>query len=490
MTRAAVAVALLLLAPVFGCRSDQAVTAPTSTAASSRSAAGPFGRPLAQNPWLGPVGTSTMHGDTGSSDTSPLPGPGAEPVSVRVVPLGAVCSTVLVGSDGLPVALCTRVADLRPVVNLLDPVTGEVLATIELIPGSLLGGVYGYLDHRDRMVLVEGTGDLVWIAHLRDHDGWSLQVDRRVPLRPSLPDGDTVSSVSPDYDDGVWFATEGGTVGLAHRNGAVETRRLGAGERVANSISTAPAGAAVATDHALYLLRRRSGGGIETAWRVAYERGPGRKPGQLSWGTGSTPTFFGPELGEDYVAIVDNADPAVHLIVVRTRGRNAGDVVCTTPVLGRGGPGSENSPIGAGRTVVVASTYGYPYPRLPDDAGPSVPPTSPFVGGMTRVDVRADGSGCDVVWDTTTRSVAVPKLSTSDGMITTVLADTGPDGKESYLYAVVDFENGMVLAQQALGSGVGDPLQMAGTLGPGRVLWQGTLGSLARIAPDRQSSPR
>lgn len=482
-----VAAVLLLLVAAAGCRSEPASSpATTSTATSSTSAPGPFGPAIAVNPGLGPVGTSTMHGDSGSSDTSPLPGPGTGPVSVQIVPLGAVCSTVLVGSDGFPVALCTRVTDLRPVVNLLDPATGEALATIELTQGSLLGGVYGYLDHRDRMVLVDGTGDLVWIAHGREADGdrWSLRVDRRMPLRPSLPDGDMVTSVSPDYDEGVWFATDGGTVGLVDDDGAVETQQLGTGERVANSISTAPSGAAVATDHALYLLRRRGDGGIETAWRVAYERGRGRKPGQLSWGTGSTPTFFGPESGEDYVAIVDNADPAVRLVVVRTRGRDAGAVVCTTPVLGRGGSGSENSPIGAGRTVVVASTYGYPYPRLPDDAGPSVPPTAPFVGGMTRVDVRPDGSGCDVVWDTTTRSAAVPKLSTADGTITTVLAEQGSDGRETYSYAVIDAEKGTVLAQQALGQDVGDPLQMAGTVGPGRVLWQGTLGSLARIAPD------
>lgn len=485
MRRVGAVALLLVLVPAVGCRSEQGESHPASRDTSTSSPVGPFGPAIARNPFLGPVGTSTMHGDSGSSDTSPLPGPGTGPVSVRVVPLGAVCSTVLVGGDGFPVALCTRVSDLRPVVNLLDPTTGEALASLELTAGSLLGGVYGYLDDRDRMVLVEGTGDLVWIAHRRDRDGWSLLVDRRVPLGPSLPDGDTVNSVSADYEDGVWFATGGGTVGLVRRDGAVETSRLGEGERIANSISTAPAGAAVATDHALYLISRRSGGGIETAWRVAYERGGGRKPGQLSWGTGSTPTFFGPESGDDYLAIVDNADPAVHLVVVRTRGRGAGDVVCTTPVLGKGGPGSENSPIGIGRMVVVASTYGYPYPRLPEDAGTSVPPTAPFVGGMTRVDLDADGSGCEVIWDTTTRSAAVPKLSTADGRITTVVAATGADGRESYSYTVVDAVNGTVLAQQELGSGVGDPLQMAGTVGPGRVLWQGTLGSLARIAPDR-----
>ncbi len=112
-----------------------------------------------------------MHGDSGSSDTTPLAGPGTGPVDVASVDLGAVCPTVLIGGDGYPVALCTRVADLRPVVHLLDPATGEPLASIELTAGGLFGGVYGYLDDEDRMVLVDGAGDLLRIAHHRDGDG-------------------------------------------------------------------------------------------------------------------------------------------------------------------------------------------------------------------------------------------------------------------------------------------------------------------------------
>jgi hypothetical protein len=40
---------------------------------------------------------------------------------------------------------------------------------------------------------------------------------------------------------------------------------------------------------------------------------------------------------------------------------------------------------------------------------------------MTRVDVREDGHGCDVIWDNTVRSAAVPKLSLPDNLITTLI---------------------------------------------------------------------
>lgn len=451
---------------------------PSSTGAASGAT---FGPPLAPNPHLGPAGTATMHGDSGSSDTTPLAGPGDGPVDVASIDLGAVCPTVLIGSDGYPVALCTRVSDVRPVVHLLDPDDGAPLASLEVTAGSLFGGVYGYLDDHDRMVLVDGDADLLRIGHRRDGPGWALEVTERTPLADSVPAGDTVTSVAPDYAGGVWFATGGGTVGLVDTGtGSTRTLALGDGERVSNSISTAPAGMTVATDHALYLLDAGPDGQPEVRWRLAYDRGPARKPGQLSWGTGSTPTFFGPTDGADYVAVVDNADPQVHLVVVRATGPDAGRQVCAPVVLARGGPGSENSPIGAGDTVVVASTYGYVYPRLPEDAGPSRPATAPFTGGMTRVDVAPDGAGCEVVWDTDVRSAAVPRLSTADGTITTI---TEADGAAGYAYAVIDAATGDLLAEQNLGASVADPLQLAGTIGPDRVLYQGTVGAVLRITP-------
>ena len=130
-----------------------------------------------------------MHGDSGSSDTTPLEGPGTGEVDVAGVDVGAVCSVVAIGGDGYPVALCTRIADTVPVVLLLDPDTGSPLASLDMVPGALLGGVYGYLDHEDRMVLADGNGDLQRIAHTRAASAWALEVDRTVPLGGSIPPG-------------------------------------------------------------------------------------------------------------------------------------------------------------------------------------------------------------------------------------------------------------------------------------------------------------
>ena len=440
------------------------------------------------NPYTGPTGTSAMHGDSAASDTSPLPGPGTDGLSVLHVPLGAACPSILIGSDDLPVALCTGIADRAPVAYLLDPATGAPLARLALTKGSLFSGVYPYLDGHDRLVFADGSGDLLRIAHERSPAGvWSLRVVQRTPLAARCGDGcGSVVGLAPDWRGRVWFATDAGVAGFVRRDGEVRVLRFGTGEHVANSIASSPGGTAVATDHALYLLRaaRRRGGRPLIVWRAAYDRGSARKPGQLSQGTGSTPTFFGPRTGWEHLAIVDNADGIEHL---RVFGVGHGRSLCDLPVLPAGASGSENSPVGAGRDVIVASTYGYPYPAVPDDAGPAVPATAPFAGGITRIDVRR--RGCATRWTQALRSAAVPKLSLADGLIYTTArrsleggTDTGP--LDTFDAVTVDLANGEVRSRSQLGAtAADDTLQLAGNIGPGRVIWQGTISGVLRIAP-------
>ncbi|MFG2817977.1 hypothetical protein ACGFX4_00995 [Kitasatospora sp. NPDC048365] len=451
-------------------------------------AAAPYAPLPPHNPYAGPDGTATMHGDTGSSDATPLPGPPAGSLGSHRTALASACPTVLVGADGYPVALCTEIFGRTPTVHLLDPAGGGSLAELSLPKGSLLGGVYAYLDHQDRLVAVDGNRDLVRVGHRRTAGGgWQLTVDSRLSLAGAVPDGDAVTGVSPDWQGRVWFATGRGVVGTADdRTGAVRALALPAGEQVANSISTAPEGTAVATTRASYLLTADADGTPRIAWRQPYDRGPGRKPGQLSWGTGSTPTFFGPRTGTDYLTIVDNAAPTVNLLVYRTAD---GSPVCSVPVLRAGGSGSENSPIAAGNAVFVASTYGYPYPALPEGAGASVPASGTYYGGLSRVDVRADGSGCDLVWDNKVRSAAVPRLSTADGLIHTVLrrpvipGTYGTSELDPYDYAEIDPATGKVVRTEWLGSGfLFDTLQMVGSIAPGGVVLQGTTTGVVRIA--------
>ncbi|MCZ4080146.1 hypothetical protein O1W68_19560 [Rhodococcus sp. H36-A4] len=444
--------------------------------------------PLAPaNPFLGPVGTSTMHGDAGSSDATHLAGPGG-PLTVDSLPLAAACPTLLEGSDGMVLALCTAILDQTPIVHLIDTAvlgTGAAasVANLALPKGSLLGGVYAFLDNADRLVAVGGDRMVVRVGHHRTPLGiWTLTIDRSVDLTAAIPHGDNVTGLVPDWQGNIWFATGDGRVGIVDGTDTVGTLQLPAGEHVANSISSSTSGVAVATTHALYQLSADNGA-PEIDWRAPYDRGSARKPGQLSWGTGSTPTYFGPTTGADYLTVVDNADAQVALQVYRA---STGELVCSQPVLTTGGPGSENSPIGVGKSVFVASTYGYPYPRVPADAGPAVPATAPFTGGMTRVDLG--GSGCHTVWDNEVRSAAVPRLSTADGNLYTVtrqvlpLSSAATSALDGYEYTVIDPITGSVLdTAQLPGSVVNDTLQTSGLITSRGEYLQGTLSGLIRV---------
>ncbi|ORI27679.1 hypothetical protein BJI47_04630 [Rhodococcus sp. 1168] len=444
--------------------------------------------PLAPaNPFLGPVGTSTMHGDAGSSDATHLAGPSG-PLAVDSLPLAAACPTLLEGSDGMVLALCTAILDQTPIVHLIDTsVLGSgaaaSVANLALPKGSLLGGVYAFLDNADRLVAVGGDRMLVRVGHHRTPLGtWTLTIDQSADLTAAIPNGDNVTGLVPDWQGNIWFATGDGRVGIVGGTDTVRTLQLPPGEHVANSISSSTNGVAVATTHALYQLSADDDA-PKIDWRASYDRGSARKPGQLSWGTGSTPTYFGPATGADYLTIVDNADTQVALQVYRA---STGELVCAQPVLTSGGPGSENSPIGVGNSVFVASTYGYPYPRVPEAAGPAMPATAPFAGGMTRVDL--DSSDCHTVWDNEVRSAAVPRLSTADGHLYTVVRQDLPLSSattsvlDGFEYTLIDPNTGSVLdTAQLPGSVVNDTLQTAGLITSMGEYLQGTLSGINRV---------
>ena len=448
-------------------------------------AAASFGPLAPPNPFMAPNGLASMHNDAGSADAGPLPGPGAHLAAIFGYPLLAACPTITQGTDGLVLALCTTDLNQTPTVFLIDPsgVLPRVvpLARLAVTKGGLLGGVYAYLDQFNRIVLIDGANHLLRINHVKDGPlgRWQLNVAESTDLSGAIPSGDSSVGLVPDYDGNVWFATANGVVGVVKAAGGVATMHLPAGEQVANSISASPSNrVAVATTFALYEIILDGSGNPQILWTQPYDRGPARKPGQLSWGTGSTPTYFGPT-GADYLTIVDNASPQVHALVYQS---GTGALICQQTVLTKGGPGSENSPIGVGNTMFIASTYGYPYPTVPAGAGPAVPATAPFVGGMTRVDV--DNPGCHTVWESTVRSAALPHLSVADSLIYTITRigfdNTTP--ADIFAFAVIDPENGKLLLQQPKSATIlSDPIQTACMVLMDNKIMQGNITGLGRI---------
>ncbi|MGW5381143.1 hypothetical protein [Nocardia sp. NPDC003963] len=437
---------------------------------------------------LGPAGTSLIHGDLASTDSTDLPGPGPDGrLHASSVP-GGVCSAMFVASDGMPLALCTGYVGLTPpdvavpTVKLFDPVSATPVASVQLAKGGLLGGVYGYLDGSDRVVVAASAGAIDKIAHRRDANGhWELFVDERIDIGASIPTGDALTAVAPDFQGRIWFATTGGVIGSVDSAGRIAATRLPTGERLTNGLSVRPAGISVLTTRALYEMRAVDSDAPEVVWRQPYDAGTVRKPGQLGPGSGTTPTYFGPG-GDEWVAIVDDT-PRPQLIVYRA---DDGSPVCRTPAFETSGQGTENSPMAWGNSLVIPSTYGFGYPPAAT-SGPSDPPNAVFTGGMTRIDVSE--SGCHRIWERDDRMASLPRLSRADGLIYGLSYGPLPPGGGiqqvgPVYYTAVDFGTGELRAHRAVGAApLDEPLQLTGTIGSDRSYWQATAGRILRVGP-------
>ncbi|MFW0793580.1 hypothetical protein AAFP30_07195 [Gordonia sp. CPCC 205515] len=438
----------------------------------------------ATTPGLGPTGTSLMHGDLWSTDSTPFRGPGRTAhVAASSVPGGA-CAATFIGSDGMPVSLCTQFVGTSPptvavaTVTLFDPATAVPLARLQLTKGGLLGGVYGYLDDRNRVVVADGSNAILRVGHRRTAAGWQVYVSDRIDLGRHIPAGDAVTGLAPDFDGRIWFATTHGVVGTVDQAKRVRSMHLPRGEDLGNGLSIRANGASILTTHALYEMRAGADGVPRTVWRRAYDRGSARLPGQLTWGSGTTPTYFGPG-GDGWVAIVDNASRP-QLIVYDA---DTGSTVCRMRAFGTSGQGTENSPMAWGNALVIPSTYGYQYPPMAV-TGPSVPANAPFVGGSTRIDVTA--RGCHRVWENNDRLASLPRLSRADGLINGLgygpyrpgIQQVGP-----IYYLATDFATGRRVATVRVGDGpVDEPLELTGTIARDGTLWQATVGRMLKIA--------
>ncbi|GEE01492.1 hypothetical protein nbrc107696_19380 [Gordonia spumicola] len=427
--------------------------------------------------------TSMMHGDGASTDSTGLRGPGKGARVLASSTPGGVCAAVFIGTDGYPVSLCTAYVAgsppqvATPVVTMFDPKTAAVIATLPLTKGGLLGGVYGYLDEKNRVVVADGSGAILHVGHHRTSKGWRLSVDRRVDIRKHLG-ADRVTGLAPDFQGRVWFATTHGVVGTVDAKGRVSSMHLPKGEDLGNGLSVRRSGVSILTTHALYEMRAGADGVPRTVWRRAYDRGDARRPGQLTWGSGTTPTYFGPN-GDGWVAIVDNAKiPKLWVLDSDT-----GAPVCSLRAFSTSPQGTENSPMAWGDSLVIPSTYGFVYPPMAV-SGPSRPASAPFRGGMTRIDV-VDGK-CKRVWETRTdRMATLPRLSRADGLIHGLAYGPyrpGPQELGPVDYVGISFATGKRVVTRKVGDApVDEPMQLTGMIGPGGVLWQATITRMLKI---------
>lgn len=426
-----------------------------------------------QHPFLAPNGANSMHNDAWASDAYPWRGPVGVNTQVTTGWYGiGECATLAFDRRGRLIGLCGDVKG--PSLHVIDPVSLQRVADLDLPdrvarPGvgrleDLCGGAYFFLDESDR-ALVLTTDNRVLEVTTSGADGRpQLAQTRQWSLSAGVPQGDCPIALMPDWSGRVWFATRGGTVGTLDRaTGAVRSADLGEG--IANSLAADERGGVlVVTDHAAYRLVADADGTPTTDWRTAYDRGRQRKPGQLSQGTGTTPTI----LSGGVVAITDNAEPRMQVLFLDG---GTGEKRCAVPVFESGRSATENSLIGLGDAVIVENNFGYTSPA-------STLLTRSTTPGIARVDL----AGCAVAWTASiTGPTSVPKVSLPSG-----LAYVYEKRGLSWWFTALDAASGELAFRVRTGTGVAlNNHYAAVTLGPDGTAYIATMTGMVRIADRR-----
>ena len=448
---------------------------------------------LPDNPHMSSSGANSMHSDTYGSNTHPWSGPVGNDPTVTFAGKGP-CAGMGVTHEHLLLLQCGGATSFT--MRLVDPVTLKDLATYNLPPRpstlqavenasldkvySDTSGAYFYLDNNDVAVVADAAQHIQRIAHVKTSSGWTFKQLNDWDLSKYLPHDcttatnpfpqgscDPVTSVEPDWHGLLWWITRYGRVGtLDPKTGRVHIDFL-RGEQIENSHSIGEDGVFIVSDHAMYRFRARADGTPYVVWRKTYDRGSGRKTGQINQGSGTTPTL----LGKRYVAITDNADPRMHVLVYD---RDNGALHCSVPVFGKGESASENSLVGWDNGLLVENNYGYL------NAGSRLQQAH-IPGSVTKVAVTANS--CHVAWTNPVVSPSVvPKLARGNGMLYLYSPKPVAGNLDAWYLTVVDWQTGKTVSR--IQTGVGPAYDNAWapiTLGPGGYAYISCFGGLISV---------
>jgi len=442
-----------------------------------------------QNPFLAPNPFSFVHNDTWASDVYDIAGPlGEEPevlsnrmAEARLDPDSKVfqcCGAV--DSHGRPMLSYTGPGEWSLV--LVDPVSLEVLAYKLMPPPETLlmalSTAYVYLDNHDRLFAMVRERDpntnevqnKIQVMQIVGSPGdLSFDVVHEYDVSAYVDEGDKINGLLPDWQGRIWFVVrDSGLLGVVDPDtGSVQHTHLEGS--ITNSFAMDRDAAYIVTTEKMYRIELDSDGIPQVVWEEGYQNIDQTKPGQLSAGSGTTPTILG---NGKYVAITDNAEQ-MHVTVFRTERKldpNEKRIVCEVEVFEPGAGADENSLVGLGLSLIAYNAYGYDLPTIF-----AMKKSLPSEPGIARVDIDPNGKGCRLVWENDTVSLtdSTAKMSTRSGLIYAVTRkyDTEAPGYEDpgldvYYFSAIDFRTGSVVWERLLGTGFGYDNFSAVIIGP------------------------
>ena len=451
-----------------------------------------------RHPFMAATGRSNLHNDAYQSDAGPQRGPLGRHPEVKSNFFSEECASHTFDRAGRLLTVCVGLTEVT--LRMLDPRTLDVLAEYSLPPrqpsstpfSSFGGGGYFYLDQRDRVVVPTSQGTIDVIREAGTQDAPTFELARSYDVSSAVGSS-LILSALPDWHGRIWFVAGAGVVGMvARHSGRVTSKDLH--EKLGNSFAVdETGGVVVVSDAALYRFHARHGRPAVT-WRRTYDHGDRQKPGQTQVGSGTTPTLA-VRGGRRYVAITDNADPRMHVLVYRIGHRRP---VCRMPVFARDRSDTDNSLIAFGRSLVVENNYGYTGPQEQPPAPTPERQTPTTQPGVTRVVVDYRHGGCRRAWTAQVRvPTSVSKASTRTGLVYVYehpAADevTYPDGEplsgpqDPWYLTALDARTGARRWSVRTGNGLGFNNNYAPiTLGPDGTAYVGVLGGILSVRDTR-----
>lgn len=382
------------------------------------------------------------------------------------------CAGIDVTTGGRLVALCGEGDDQRLRVidaDTLRPLAGKDLPDPDGAPGCARVGFH--LDAADRVVVPTADRQVLVVATADGAGEADLTTLETHDLGALVPDDDCLLSVAPDSDDRTWFVTRQGRAGFVDPLGG-PPQLLELDEEVANPLTAgSDGGVYVVTVGSVVRLDVRGGEPVLT-WRSDYERGSATKPGQLAQGSGSPATL----LADGLVAITDNANPRMHVVVLDGAD---GERVCQVEVFDDDASASQGALVAVGRGVVVANTHGY------DGVLRTVLGRVP-TGGLARVDVV--GRECVPAWTSEVVSPsATPAVSAQAGLLYTWTKRKSWWGVDAWYLTALDVRTGRPAFSVRTGRGpLHDNHWSEVALGPDGAAYVATLGGLVRVRDEQR----
>lgn len=428
--------------------------------------------PIPQHPFMAPSRGNNMHNDAYMSDTYAASGPQGldSKIVSRTQGFGGY-GTVAFDRAGRLVALYSNARRFQ--LELMHPYTLEEIASYDLpsrpwyfplsgvMPWEYIGaGMYFYLDEQDRAVAPTTENSIVVIKTPAPGSGGGFELVRAYDLSDYViplpwPRQDSVAWALPDWEgEYYWFGTTEGVVGVVNiASGAVQSFRL-EGEILENSFAVGEEGVFIISDRAMYRFSLAQGA-IRRDWRTSYDRGPAKKPGHITRGSGSSVTLAGaPDDG--IVMVTDNAEPKVRLLFLR---RADGELVCSLPLFTDGQSGTDITAIGFEQAGPDGLGTGVYSAIVENNWGHNRFPFAHPAGGVTRVDLTRlpDGSyRCEEIWRSAEKNIGVFKLSLNNGLLYLYYKEEGASVfSEKWYFTALDFATGETVYKQLSGTGPG-----------------------------------